>query len=1008
MTMSSPPASTPSSPSTGTPGQPPPSFEILRSIFFRQNLLLSSEVNSVRDLATDLQYETCKLLDLSWRNLLSSARLESSSSVTTAGGINSPWVAFEKECSQHLLPAPLVPGAAFPQPTENVTQSPHLLQDVATLLSETWRRPRLLAQALCLFSSDVQPTTIGDSVGGGSSSTPIDLDALVQATLFGLYGNFNPLVDERAILTVLEHILTYNFAEIMKPRSRASSSEIKASSPLTQAQMDDIRKRFLHWLRENSLFSRMLSSYLKYFTPGRAFLRAVLRAPLLKAISMAEKLNPSLQTPSADETANTWLVTACVEIFQAIEQNIPSLPFGLRWLCRRLIEIPSNGRVADGDFSLVSELLLSRFICPAIIQPQFFGILQDASLNAGALFGLKTLAKAVSAVAQSAQLESVTDIQNIHRDPKIATVITKIHTHPHFKPSFILNTMRQVVSVPDLPAGLPGLSKIDRTVSFADRVPGAATAAAISGTAGDQARLLSHELLEQPAFHLDGPLYMVTSHRICFILSNVLFRSSLTLPSKLRVAVDRLNGALDAANKALSFIIIHGGEPKQGRSILLDPQTAISLEMGEERLHQPSPTDKKAFENLSQHPRLGKLLSREDIAKVVEARAYLWNVLSSHSIPSRSWRYFNLNSILRQELAFAQASKGDAPAFSHFKYDFSEVDTDALTNAQLGIDEFDDDLMDGVMDYSSNAVPLREELIRIMDSITPGQMAEVEVWLRQTLFADYAKAASFVLLLYEKRSSLIVRLSMLKAENQKLTRSRRAAVRLHSILRVNRLVERRSAEIREFIKEFEATDNYENMPAVVTNFMFRSEALLRQDQAWQTSCQQERENACLILERVFMQKVYPSVFRAISSTSTIDLFSRIEQLRPILNLDHPLVQIAGHLVSQAPWPTVQKELGLLHLYRAPMDMLACIVRVCKSLMDFLSMSQKPVGADDFFPALIYVIVQANPPDLQYSVEYIRAFAERRAIGQAAYWWTQFCTAVTFLSKLDKKGFMPPM
>jgi hypothetical protein len=55
----------------------------------------------------------------------------------------------------------------------------------------------------------------------------------------------------------------------------------------------------------------------------------------------------------------------------------------------------------------------------------------------------------------------------------------------------------------------------------------------------------------------------------------------------------------------------------------------------------------------------------------------------------------------------------------------------------------------------------------------------------------------------------------------------------------------------------------------------------------------------------------------------------------------------------------------LAAYKLPQDKVSCIFRVSVTIMNLLSLAvEKSVpAADDFLPVLVYVIIQANPPDL---------------------------------------------
>jgi hypothetical protein len=68
--------------------------------------------------------------------------------------------------------------------------------------------------------------------------------------------------------------------------------------------------------------------------------------------------------------------------------------------------------------------------------------------------------------------------------------------------------------------------------------------------------------------------------------------------------------------------------------------------------------------------------------------------------------------------------------------------------------------------------------------------------------------------------------------------------------------------------------------------------------------------------------------------------------------------------------------------------------------DLITLNGAHAGADEFFPVLVYVVVQANPPGLLSTVQYIRYFYEPRASGEDSYWWNQFVMAVQFVKTLE--------
>jgi len=94
--------------------------------------------------------------------------------------------------------------------------------------------------------------------------------------------------------------------------------------------------------------------------------------------------------------------------------------------------------------------------------------------------------------------------------------------------------------------------------------------------------------------------------------------------------------------------------------------------------------------------------------------------------------------------------------------------------------------------------------------------------------------------------------------------------------------------------------------------------------------------------------------------------------------------------------------SLLLVFQSPRGKLHCVVQSCKILISLLQYAKcgDPPGADDLFPVLVYTLINANPPSLLSTIQYVRNFAEARLVGEDAYWWAQFSTAVEFTKTLE--------
>lgn len=180
-----------------------------------------------------------------------------------------------------------------------------------------------------------------------------------------------------------------------------------------------------------------------------------------------------------------------------------------------------------------------------------------------------------------------------------------------------------------------------------------------------------------------------------------------------------------------------------------------------------------------------------------------------------------------------------------------------------------------------------------------------------------------------------------------------------------------AAELRRFLGELEAH--------MAEHALWRGEV---GTPAWEATLE--------ALEKFVCAKVYAAVFGVHPRAARRDaaLERRLRSLAFVsfrhLDLPEPPAFLAGG------WAMAAEALAAMDRYENPSDKMACILNACRVVSTLLALATDArggrdggVGADEFLPALIYVVLHARPPRLYSNLRYIGEFSHPNKMNSEA-------------------------
>ncbi|XP_063753383.1 GTPase-activating protein and VPS9 domain-containing protein 1 isoform X7 [Eleginops maclovinus] len=279
--------------------------------------------------------------------------------------------------------------------------------------------------------------------------------------------------------------------------------------------------------------------------------------------------------------------------------------------------------------------------------------------------------------------------------------------------------------------------------------------------------------------------------------------------------------------------------------------------------------------------------------------------------------------------------------------------------------------------------------------------------LMAAIAEDYRKRAPYIAYLTRCRQGLQTSQAHLERLLQRVLRDKEVANRYFTTVCVRLLLEHMESKMLDFIKAFQGCTASDDKTAAVEDFLRYLYGAMARDAIWQYASEDQLQDAQMAIERSVMNRIFKLAFYPNQDGDILrdQLFhEHIQRLTKVVTANHKALQIPEVYLKEAPWPSAQSEIRTINAYKTPRDKVQCILRMCSTIMNLLSLANEDSvpGADDFVPVLVFVLIRANPPCLLSTVQYINNFYASRLSGEECYWWMQFTAAVEFIKTIDDR------
>eukprot|EP00058_Branchiostoma_floridae_P023974 XP_002609464.1 hypothetical protein BRAFLDRAFT_127014 [Branchiostoma floridae] len=261
------------------------------------------------------------------------------------------------------------------------------------------------------------PQLVAQTLVCGEKLSLETTQGIIQVIVSAIYGGCIMPEDEHYVLQILHSLIELQLATNNDPRrllrrgSCAFSTVFKLFSEsvytaklfLTAALHEPI----MSCLAEDDYFLETnVDAALERFSPSEMKRR------------FGDRGTPQFKQKLQDhmEQLSSQLVNLCNKFISSIKANMYCFPQSLCWIVSQLHKHMNRvGTVEEGDIrAMCADLLLSSFICPAIMNPEPYGIIWDVPISEAARFNLMQIAQILQVLTLSAPENAESKMQPLY------------------------------------------------------------------------------------------------------------------------------------------------------------------------------------------------------------------------------------------------------------------------------------------------------------------------------------------------------------------------------------------------------------------------------------------------------------------------------------------------------------------------------------------------------------------------------------------------------------------